>query len=247
MERIKIPKYVLNGMLLITLSSSCRSVSKIRSKYNGEAVTRPSRIANDRSLSREEKVEKLKSLVENEPSFYMASDWYISTVGVEDSIALEKQYAIWMKRFPSVIELPMVLGRALADENNPKAKFYFNEALKINPKYTPAWKALSLLAYSENDETARTDYLLQGIKANPRDAELAYRYALQSDKEKCSRLLNQLVNKFPKSEYAAISLSYLIWHTNNAVEKLKLFEKAKKFYLSQTEKFDVATNLMTSY
>ena len=247
MLHLKYLKLLIIYSACFILLFACRTIVRVETKPDSEARFRPYRIGNDSSLTKEQKIKQLKTLVDNDPSFYMASSWYIELVGIADSADLEKQYAIWMKKFPTITALPLALGRALADENNAKAKLYFKEVLKIDPKSNDAWRGLYLFAYFENDRVAETEYIRQGTIANPEDAGLAYTYARRFDKEICAELLNELIKKFPKSEQAVISLNHLAWTATDPTEKIKYYEKAKQFFLEQTEKFEFANTAVITY
>ncbi|RZL62405.1 MAG: TlpA family protein disulfide reductase, partial [Pedobacter sp.] len=223
-------------ILVVLILSSCKTKSIVgsSSKFHGDLDTLPKEIQNS----------TLKNIIDNNP--YDTWAYYrFNLYNKGDSALLNKQYKVWMKKFPKVGEIPLNYSELFA--GRPQHEFYLKQAVKINPKLIDGWKYLSASAYFNNDDKLQKDYLKKGVDANPENAEIFYRYATSFSVEdgKYEQRLLQLIEKFPNSEYSVTALMVLAIKSKSPEKKTSYYESIKNIYLPM--KFNQATTAMLDY
>jgi thiol-disulfide isomerase/thioredoxin/Tfp pilus assembly protein PilF len=199
------------------------------------------------SLPANERIKRIAKIIESDPHNLDAHYWFIHA---HQSINLnfEGQYKIWMRNYPNVAEIPYSLGNALQETRDFKAKYYLTKAAELNPKLDQTWIRLFFEAYKENDSLAMRSYLEKGLKFNPLNAEMAYKYAMlfeEKDLVKCKSLLLKNAETFLNDEYGAKSLLVLALSTKDPSYRQMYFEKLKHTY--SPEKFRNSSSGMAWY
>lgn len=190
---------------------------------------------------------KLVAAVTKMPDSLSAHQAFIKAAGT-DSPATAAQYEKWMKQFPESAIVPFALGKALADEENPKAKPYLLRAVAIDPKLADAWGALWFDADRWGDFAGGEEYLRKAAEADLSNPAYAFYYSRsfnKKDKEKYRTMALDVAKRFPEHERGAQSLYWLAADTKDEAYKIKTFELLKASY--PPAKFNWSTSGMQMY
>ncbi|MDB5210850.1 MAG: redoxin protein [Sediminibacterium sp.] len=170
---------------------------------------------------------KLQSAVESNPTDLVAHQAYIKAVGIANP-AIEKQYEDWMKKFPATAVVPFALGDAFEHAESPKAKPWLLKAVAIDPKHANAYMDLWGDADRWGDFKAGHKYLEMAMQADPSNPDPAFYYAnslKESDPVLYRKLSLDMAKKFPTHERGAQALYWLASGSNDAKEKLAVWEQ----------------------
>jgi len=189
----------------------------------------------------------LIAAVEKSPDSLSAHKVYIQAVGV-NSPEVERQYALWMKKFPKSANVPFALARAYADEESPKAKPYLLKAVALDPKHTEAWGTLWIDAERWGDFAAGRDYLAKAVASDPSNPNYSFYYASSFkdvDQAKWIKMSLDVAKKFPAHERGAQALYWLGARASSTADKIRYFQLLKDSY--PANKFNWSSGGMSSY
>lgn len=198
-------------------------------------------------IAQTEKPEALKAAVEANPDSASAHWAYIKAMKF-DSPELIQQYDTWIKKYPKSAVFPYVIGQALTNRENPRAKAYLLKAVALEPKFAAAWRALASDAERWGDFKASSAYLGKAVAAEPGNADYAFFYAgsfRSVDPEKYKTMSLAFVNNFPDHQRAAQALYWLAVGATNMNEKIKYCEMMRLKY--PPEKYDWSAGGMSYY
>nr|WP_162988815.1 TlpA disulfide reductase family protein [Pedobacter schmidteae] len=193
------------------------------------------------------KLAKLKAAVEAKIDSANVHEAYIRAMGIENP-ELEKQYAIWMKKYPKSAIIPYSIAEAYLNEESPKAKPYLLKAVEIDPKFTEAWGGLWIDGERWGDFTVSRGYLAKATASDPSDPKYAFYYASSFggiDDVKWAQMSLDVAKRFPNHERGAQALYWLGARSKNVADKMKYFELLHDSYAP--DKFNWAASGMSSY
>jgi hypothetical protein len=155
---------------------------------------------------------------------------------------LQAEYEELAQQHPDRAVYQWALGYINLERQPRAAEQYFRESLRIDPTFAPAFNSLSVIESARGDsETERND-LRKAVEANPDNPEYLFGYAYELkdvNPQEFLRLSMKLVQKFPDSESACLTLYALADQAVTPEEKIQYLEilKAKfppsKGYLSE--------------
>lgn len=190
---------------------------------------------------------KLKAAVEASPDSLSTHTAYTKAIGTENP-ALEKQYAIWMKKYPKSAMVPYGIAKAYLNEESPKAKPYLLKAVEIDPKFTEAWGGLWIDGERWGDFTVSRGYLAKATASDPSNPNYAFYYASSFggiDEAKWRQMSLDVAKRFPNHERGAQALYWLAARSKTVADKMKYFELLHDSYAP--DKFNWSASGMSSY
>ena len=143
---------------------------------------------------------------------------------------LEAEYQSWAKDHPGVAGYQWGLGD-LNIYKDPKAAIrYFEAAVKINPKFAPAYQSISLMDEVQGDLDGMKENLRKAVEAAPDNPKYLFDYAYafhDSDVSEFNRLCLELVRRFPESKEAAQAYYWMAEAAPTDSEKLHYLQALK--------------------
>lgn len=190
---------------------------------------------------------KLTAAVTLSPDSIKVHQAYIKAMGTENP-ELEKQYAVWMKKYPKSAMVPYSIAKAYLDEESPKAKPYLLKAVAIDPKFTEAWGGLWTDGERWGDFTVSRNYLAKAAASDPSNPIYAFYFASSFndiDEAKWREMSLDVAKRFPAHERGAQALYWLAVRSKKTADKLKYFELLHNSYAP--EKFNWSSSGMSFY
>ncbi|WP_316788728.1 redoxin domain-containing protein [Pedobacter frigoris] len=190
---------------------------------------------------------KLQTAVEASPDSLKVHTAFIKAMGT-DNPELEKQYEVWMTKYPKSAMVPYALGKAYEDQESPKAKPYLLKTVALDPKFTEAWGGLWIDAERWGDFAGGRDYLAKAVASDPSNPNYNFYYASSfsgADEAKYRELSLAVAKKFPSHERGAQALYWLGARSKKVADKMKYFELLRKSY--SPLKFNWSASGMSSY
>ena len=232
---MNLKRTTLGGMLIagILLGNSFDGLAQRNNK--NEIVTDKTQLA------------KLKTAVEASPDSPKVHQAYIKAMGTENP-ELEKQYTLWLDKYPKSAMVPYSIAKAYLDEESPKAKPYLLKAVAIDPKFTEAWGGLWTDGERWGDFKVSRNYLAKAAASDPSNPNYAFYYASSFggvDEAKWKEMSLDVAKRFPAHERGAQALYWLAARSKKTDDKLKYFELLKNSYAP--EKFNWSGSGMPSY
>jgi len=211
------------------------------------------------TLAQLDQINRLKAKVEANPTSLEAYHAYIDAFyqvnnGINSPI-LEAQYKTWMGKFPKNYVVPLAAGEAYMRENSPKAASFLLQASILKPNKAEIWYMLSQNASYTNNISTQQQYLKKAIFFDPSNAKYAFYYAYSFkdiDPARYDSLSLQVARRYPKQEYGALSLSFLVENSTIKAQKLAYYRQLYNrktnnltyWYLSDAaEYFDLLLNI----
>jgi len=190
---------------------------------------------------------KLKAAVEKSIDSANVHEAYIKAMGSENP-ELEKQYTLWLHKYPKSAMVPYAIAKAYLNEESPKAKPYLLKAVAINPKFTDAWGGLWQDGERWGDFTVSRGYLAKATESDPSNPMYAFYYASSFgsvDEAKWKEMSLDVAKRFPNHDRGAQALYWLGARSKKVADKLKYFELLHNSYAP--EKFNWSSSGMSSY
>jgi thiol-disulfide isomerase/thioredoxin len=151
----------------------------------------------------------------------------------KDSLAVEKQYEYWLKKFPKSAVIPFIIGRYYYGFESPKAKKYLLHATEMNSKNAEAWHFLSMDALRWGDYDGQLSYLIKAMTAAPNDPQYPLHYisVLKSiSKLKLDSVALDVFLRFKGIPEGAKALVFLARKAESAALKRSYYELLLKNY-----------------
>jgi thiol-disulfide isomerase/thioredoxin len=192
-------------------------------------------------------LDKLSAAVEASPDSPKVHQAYIKAMGTENP-ELEKQYAVWLDKYPKSAMVPYSIAAAYLGEESPKAKPYLLKAVAINPKFTEAWGGLWSDGERWGDFKLSASYLAKAAASDPSNPTYAFYYASsfnKTDEAKWTKMSLEVAKRFPNHERGAQALYWLAVRSKKTADKLKYFELLHNSYAPA--KFNWSGSGMSSY
>jgi len=190
---------------------------------------------------------KLKAAVGARPDSLSVHTAYIEALGIENP-EVEKQYAIWMNKYPKSAMVPYAIAKAYLNEESPKAKPYLLKAVAIDPNFTEAWGGLWTDGERWGDFTVSRGYLAKAAQSDPSNPNYAFYYASSFrtvDEGKWLQMSLDVAKSFPNHERGAQALYWLGERSKKIADKLKYFKLLHDSYAPN--KFNWSESGMSSY
>lgn len=186
--------------------------------------------AQKKTYSHEQAAEliRLKHSVEKHPDDLTANRNFIDAWGRTDSLLL-MQYNFWLKKYPASSAIPLAIAERLSED--PKAERYLRRALFINPRLAGAWEELSYSADRKGETQDAIAYMKKAVDIAPQDPRYAFNYAYlfsDTDTGRYHTLLLDLIERFPKSQFAEGALASLAWDAKDTVQQTAYYELIKE-------------------
>jgi thiol-disulfide isomerase/thioredoxin len=185
----------------------------------------------------QKELNRRKVAVEKYPDSLPVHKLYIDGMGILNP-NLVKQYDVWLKQYPKSAVTRFAIGDTLASIEQPSAKRYLLEAIKLNPNIAKAYFRLAFDAERWGDFAGSRDYLAKAVFYEPGNPNYNYYYASSLrnfDLENWRRQSLHVVDKFPKHPRAAQALYFL-------AERLTDREEKKKYLKMLYDRFDEQTS-----
>jgi hypothetical protein len=175
-------------------------------------------------------------------------DWNVLQRGTSESARKELRayYEGLVHRHPKNAIYQWVLGRV---SDKPEAEKYYRRAIELNPKFACPYLEFAGLAAERKDLQGRQEWARKAVEADPNDPQSAYYYATvfrTTDPAAYKRLSLDVVNRFPKTDWAARALADLACASENVEEKLVLYERLRTQFLP-AQKYAVWDTLLKLY
>jgi thiol-disulfide isomerase/thioredoxin len=165
-----------------------------------------------------------------------------------NEMAMDKQYAIWMKRFPKDAIIPLAIGSAYEGGENPKARPYLLKAVNLDPQLAEGWAALAGDAERWGNFTASRKYLEKAVEAEPDNLDILFQYAFAwegVDDSKYRKLSLDLINRAPHQGRSSQALYWLANKSRDQKDKFRYWELLRKEY--PIDQFDWTAYAMDEY
>ncbi len=140
------------------------------------------------------------------------------------------EYEALAKQHPDKAVYPWALGQ-LYDESNPlRQEKYCQQAIHIDPKFSPGYDCLSQIAYLRGDEKNGIEFerKVMELKPNSADAAFQYSFMLRNDPVAYKAATMQFVRKFPDSPRAAQALYWFAENQKTDAAKIEGFEQLRQ-------------------
>ncbi len=175
-------------------------------------------------------IKKLKVAVEADPNNLEAHRAFMKALHY-DFPELIKQYDLWIKKYPSSAIFPYVIGNALSNSENPKARPYLLKAIQLKPDYAAAYSSLAGDAerWGEFDSSYR--YLQKAAELEPTNPDYVFSFAYANklvNPKKYRDMSLQVAKDFPNTERGSQSLYWLANNAEDDQEKIRIYEQQKK-------------------
>jgi thiol-disulfide isomerase/thioredoxin len=187
---------------------------------------------------------QLKQDAESSPQSLEAQSSYIRYVTEEarrdptqqDALfkSLRANYETWAKKSPDSSIMQWALGVVCQMMNDDAAIVHFDSAVKIDPKFVPAYKGLTASAAAHNDVSTRRRGLLKIIELNPKDLLASYDYImtfLHEDRAKFFELSEQFIAKNPDAAPDAALLTAMADDQPDEQQRTAYREKILQTYV----------------
>jgi thiol-disulfide isomerase/thioredoxin len=148
----------------------------------------------------------------------------------EANTQLKAEYLKWAAAHPDKAGYQWALG-FLNDYTDPEAAIrYYQAALKVDPKFAPAYQSLSIMEEVQGNLATSREDLHKAVEADPGDPSYLFYYAhafRNFDPPEFTRLSLEVVNRFPASGRAAQSLYWLAVAAPTESDKLHYLERLR--------------------
>ena len=178
-------------------------------------------------------ISKLRTAVEKEPSNFDRHKAFTDALRGDGETEMDRQYAIWMKKFPKLAMVPFGIGSAYERRESPKAKPYLMKAVSLDPKFAEGWEALSSDAERQGEFAESREFREKAIAADPGNVDYLFYYAASfsgTDKPRYVQLSLDLIRDHPKDQRAAQALYWLAVRSEDPAEKMKFWERLYNEY-----------------
>ena len=148
--------------------------------------------------------------------------------------SLRDNYEGWAKKTPDSSVLQWALGAVCQMMNDDAAATHFDAAVKLDPKFIPAYKGLTAYAAAHNDVATRRRGLLKIVELNPKDIGASYDYVTtfyHEDRAKFFELAEQYIAKNPDSAPSAALLTAMADAQPDEAQRTAYREKILKTYV----------------
>jgi tetratricopeptide (TPR) repeat protein/thiol-disulfide isomerase/thioredoxin len=184
---------------------------------------------------------ELKAGIETDPNFVELHDQLRSAdmqlhrgdpPGSKDH-HLEKLYEDWAARFPDKAAFLWKLADLNLYDDYRKTEDYATRAIKIDPKFAPAYMMLSLVEEARGNEKKHIEYLRLAADAAPEDPSWIFYYAnaLRSSNPALYRSTSlEVARRFPAHERGAQALYWLGENSVKQEEAVAYFEQLRTSY-----------------
>ena len=119
---------------------------------------------------------------------------------------LQSAYTAWLEQHPSKAVLHWGLGFVQLSTDRAAADASLRRALEVDPKFSPAYRTLALIAQINHDDTGRAAMLKKAVDADPLDHDSLLEYVeVIPEAERAARLWT-IVDRSPgtMTSYAAL-------------------------------------------
>lgn len=141
------------------------------------------------------------------------------------SAELKATYERWAGQYPGMAVMQWGLGWSQVNADRAAAEAALRRAIALDPRFSPAYRALALLAQLNRDEDARASFLRQAAAADPDDAQAALDVTdVLSDSERAPRLW-AVVDRFPGTMVAYGALLRLSNLAAAPADKLPIYRR----------------------
>ena len=209
-----------------------------------------------------------RAAIEIDPNFLDAHEAFVRAVNVaerdkvKDVPEAEKQaanqeasddadrkldaiYQEWVKRYPTKAAFLYTLGDMYMYTDYDKVERYTLQAIKVDPKFSPAYQNMALIEEVRGNTAKRMDYLKRAAAVDPTDAAAAFYYAnAQRDVDPAlyRKLSEEVATRFPTSERGAQALYWLAFDSPTLADKIKYLEQCKSAF--PPDKFSWSSSAM---
>jgi thiol-disulfide isomerase/thioredoxin len=216
-----------------------------------------------RAGDRAKAIPLFRRAVDLDPRYVSAHEQFIDTTqfvalaynrdtGARDETAQKKAnadltalYTGWAAAHPDVAVYEWALAK-LAGKDWNAAETHLQRAIAISPSFARPYQDLSLIAELRGDNQQRIEYLKRAADLNPADAAYFFYYASAMkaiDHAASVRLLQQVADRFPRTERGAQGLYWAAFETTGVPAKLAIYDRLRTEF--PPEKFSWSESGMT--
>lgn len=193
-------------------------------------------------------ISKLKVAIEASPNDLSKHEAFTKLMRGNDEAELDRQYAIWMKKYPKLATIPFAIGSVYEGRESPKAKPYLLKAVELDPKLAEGWAALAGDAERWGLFSEARNYMEKAVAADPANIGYLFSYAFSFtnvDEAKYVSLSHEVIKRAPREQRAAQALYWLAIREPKMDQKIKYWEWLHRDY--PVDQFDWAAYGMGDY
>lgn len=150
------------------------------------------------------------------------------------SADLKAAYDAWIGKTPDIAVLHWGLGVSALNTDKPAAEAALKKAIALDPKFSPAYRSLALLAQLNRDNAGRVAYLKQAVDADPLDDDALIEYVDTIPEGDRTAKLWTIADRSPGTPAAYAALLRLSNVAPSPVEKLPVYERFWKTFPALT-------------
>jgi thiol-disulfide isomerase/thioredoxin len=186
-----------------------------------------------------EEINKALRVVEAHMDSLIAHRNYIFAMGMNNPLLLD-QYEVWMKKYPSNVNIPLAIGTTFHRALMPQPKDFLLRAAAMDPKNAKIWYMLGADADMRSQNDMFTAYMGKAVSAEPSNADYAYGFLKSfenSSPETYKTKVFDFAKRFPEDQRGASAIFYLGQRATNLNDKIQYFEELHKRYPPQKFKW----------
>lgn len=152
---------------------------------------------------------------------------------VKNSFAREMiaMYEGWARKAPRNPAYQWGLGEIYRiNTNYDQRERYMLNAVRLDPKFVPAYQDLATIAELRGEKIKQSEYLRRVAELGPKDASSAYQYAQSLkdiDPTSYRKRMLEVVSRFPNDERGAQALLQLANSAEKPLEKIAYYERLR--------------------
>lgn len=164
------------------------------------------------------------------PIYFAPKTRAIPIGGGAASAELKAQYEAWLAKAPGAAVLQWGLGVVQLNTDKVAAEAALKKAIALDPKFSPAFRSLALLAQLNRDNAGRAAYLKQAVEADPLDDDALLEYVDTIPEGDRTAKLWTIAERSPGTNAAYSALLRLSNVAPSPVEKLPVYERFWKTF-----------------
>ncbi len=149
---------------------------------------------------------------------------------------LKQLYGGWAAAHPANPVYEWALGE-LENADWTTAEAHYRRAVELDPNFARAYQQLALIADFRGENQKQIDYLKQASDLNPDDPGYFFYWASavkSVDPARSIALMQQVADRFPKTERGAQGLYWAAFETHDPAKKVAIYERLRRDFPPET-------------